>query len=339
MGKTTTTTQTAATRNAHILFTTVLAAAVTACGDAQDEYIDTLSSPLDSAADYQPVPGGLLVHRSCTREIPDGATVVKDATGFDIRLDGKSVERVPPCEHPPIRADEADTMRHARGQPPAVNGWIEASRRTATTNSWGYAWFNKIETKWTVPNAPSSSGGLIYFFNSLSQNPTTTEILQPVLQYGCCSPAGGGNYWQIRSWFVTSSGTALYSPKVDVSSGNTITGIVSGASCNTAGDDCNWTVQAKKSPWSTGLYVTSATQVFNRANRAVLEAYAIGSCNQLPNSPSTTFTDTYLYMPGPNPSDLNEMGATSGWSGVVSGGSPDCGYTVSNSGRNATLTY
>ena len=107
------------------------------------------------------------------------------------------------------------------GQPPApAGGWV----------AYGY-WNNNtgipislFKTTWTVPLAPATqSGQLIYLFNGIQNS---TNILQPVLQWGA-SPAGGGNYWAIANWYVGPPGAqAFYSELVQVNPGDVLTGVM-----------------------------------------------------------------------------------------------------------------
>jgi len=73
-------------------------------------------------------------------------------------------------------------------------------------------------------------------------------MLQPVLQYGV-SPAGGGNYWAIASWLV-SSNQAFYSPLEAVYPGNSISGFTEMTAIS--GGTQYWEVEAKDT--TTGAY-------------------------------------------------------------------------------------
>jgi hypothetical protein len=97
-------------------------------------------------------------------------------------------------------------------------GWIVFA-------SWNTrALVTSFTTTWVVPRAPTThSGQLIYLFNGIQNS---TMIYQPVLQWGT-SPAGGGDYWAVASWYVDSQGgPAFHSDLTPVSPGTVLTGIM-----------------------------------------------------------------------------------------------------------------
>jgi len=86
---------------------------------------------------------------------------------------------------------------------------------------------NFFSTEWVVPPPPATDNGqLIYLFNGIEAADYKT-ILQPVLQWGV-SPAGGGNFWAIANWFVSTrgSGMALHGPLIKVEPGTPLRGIM-----------------------------------------------------------------------------------------------------------------
>jgi len=139
---------------------------------------------------------------------------------------------------------------------------------------------------WTVPDAPSKPNGLVYLWNGLVQfQVNTSTVLQPVLQFGF-SPAGGGNYWGIASWYVTATGLALYSNLVSVNVGDSIYGNMYQTSPG------NWVCVAtdKNTGQSSTLNVNSLPAQYYAY--VVLEVY-VNDCTNLP-SQSTTFTQLTL---------------------------------------------
>ena len=95
------------------------------------------------------------------------------------------------------------------------------------------SWFNSaptpvtlFTTSWTVPNEPmnKNSGQVIYLFNSI-ENPSTTDILQPVLQWSNTDPQCQG--WSVSSWWIPpDSDVALKTKPVPVQVGQTVTGVI-----------------------------------------------------------------------------------------------------------------
>ena len=84
---------------------------------------------------------------------------------------------------------------------PAASGWIAYSYWTNTGTPITY-----FTTNWVVPSAPTSQASqTVFLFNGMQDGATSTSyIVQPVLQWGP-SAAGGGKYWAITNWYVSSS--------------------------------------------------------------------------------------------------------------------------------------
>lgn len=56
--------------------------------------------------------------------------------------------------------------------------------------------------EWAVPPAPPANDGqILYFWNGVEPD-DNSAVLQPVLQWGS-TPAGGGAYWAVASWYFT----------------------------------------------------------------------------------------------------------------------------------------
>lgn len=272
---------------------------------------------------YVATPHGL-VHRSCVRHIPNGHRVTAD--GVVTRADGGR-ETLPPCAHPRLhpRTLQPIAPSPATPPPPDVNGWVERGNWTSGAPL-GYLAANFI-----VPQPPASNGALIYFFPGSSPSDGST-ILQPVLQYGY-GAAGGGNYWSAASWFCCPAGWTTHSDLINVNTGDTISGTMTGF-CS--GGNCNWSI-------ATADTTTGVTSVLGADNVStpfvwnfggVLEAYSVTSCEQYPADGAIAFTSITLQDQNGNPMQPD-------WSTWVAGGlTPDCGYSVTVNGSNAmTLTY
>ena len=86
--------------------------------------------------------------------------------------------------------------------PALGSGWITYAY---WNNDTGHP-LTSFRTTWQVPPAPATQESqTIFLFNGIQNNGTNYGILQPVLQWGS-SAAGGGPYWSIASWYVTSGG-------------------------------------------------------------------------------------------------------------------------------------
>jgi hypothetical protein len=182
-----------------------------------------------------------------------------------------------------------------------------------------------FKTRWIVPPAPAHDDGqLIYLFNGIQNYGANFGILQPVLQWGA-SPAGGGAYWAVASWYVTSSGAAFYTPAVKVNEGDTLTGVMT--LTGKSGALFNYTSEFD------GIAGTSLP-VMNIAEllwcNETLEAYGIEDCSDYPGTLYTVFTGISIQTGNTQPS-LD-------WTAVDS--VTDCGQfaaVVSNASTNGRV--
>ena len=201
-----------------------------------------------------PVPGAL--------RTPAGvnASCAKPSEGQTVNLPA------PAAESPAAAVPGPDAL---------VNGWMVAGRGTTPR----YVRYLHADF-WVPKNPPSVGGQTIFLFPGL-QDPTGTAIFQPVLQWGP-SAGGGGNYWAIASWVVTSTGCWV-SPLRRVYAGDHIYGSIFARNCSS--NVCDWTVwtSAVDRGYSTTLKIRSGYQL-NDAYGLALEAYNLNTCSQLPAS-------------------------------------------------------
>jgi hypothetical protein len=292
--------------------------------------------------DYVRAPAGWF-HKDCTLAVPDGAVIVERNGAIAAELDGVEIKGVAKCEHPaklisPRAPAIATNGRAAPPPPPSINGWLEYAYLWAPNNAWNMPWYNGVINSWTVPNNPAVNGGLLYFFNGLEPS-DGSAIIQPVLQYGT-SPAGGGNFWGIATWYVAGS-TVVFTSVGQVSPGDVVTGRMTGNSCTTAGA-CSWFIKIGNNGNVVTRSMTTAGggKTYTWASPAVAEFYSVSTCSRMPSPGQATFTNTYLFTPGPATSDQNDVTLSSAWSTVVDGPAvPSCGYSESLFTRGATLNF
>jgi hypothetical protein len=137
-----------------------------------------------------------------------------------------------------------------------------------------------------VPPEPSGNDNqLIYLFNGIQNYGANYGILQPVLQWGSSGGGlGGGQYWSVASWYVTSDGNAFHTPHVQVNAGDTIVGVMTLSS--PSGTMFNYNCEFD------GISGTSLP-VQNIAEllwcNETLEAYSISDCTDYPATAYTPF--------------------------------------------------
>jgi hypothetical protein len=289
---------------------------------------------------------GALMHPSCIHELPKGARVevIGDKLTGDVTMGGRVIAHYNACAEAPIstrgRATAATAaMAATPGQAapalqakkaPTVNGWVEAIEHNVSLASSDN--LHEVSGYWFVPSNPSSNGGLVYLFNGMEPS-TQNWILQPVLQYGN-NGYFGGNYWVIASWLVGSNGYAFYSPAERVNPGDKIYGVtfITGE----ASGKLNWEVWAQDVTNGAYSWITANTTGLHWtwAYAAVLEAYNIGSCSQLPASDYALFENTYVYHGFPS-----YVAVPATWSTYVGSWSPACGYDPFPDGTYDYLFY
>ena len=152
-----------------------------------------------------------------------------------------------------------------------------------------YAWWDSggtpitsFSTTWLVPQPPSTtSGQIIFLFNGIQNTGSNFGILQPVLQWGT-SGAGGGNYWAVASWYVTSGGQAFHTTLVPVNAGSTLVGVMTQTAVSSGQYSYSSTFQGIS---NTTLPVQNIAPL-HWANET-LECYSLNQCSDLPASDVT----------------------------------------------------
>jgi len=211
-------------------------------------------------------------HRSCVHGVESGATVIKGKKGeLLVKNPDGSAFIIPPCSYPALNKKSPKGTTDQVGD----SGWIEYGSFNGQN-------FNSFNGYWPVPSAPSSSDQqIVYIFPAL-MNQAEDEIIQPVLQWGA-TPAGGGNFWAVASWWVTSSDQALWSTLINATTGNNLYGTM------LMGAQGSWTITGTvQGGKSTTLKVTNIDP--QQVATVTLEVYGVGSCSDYPSSKSTTFT-------------------------------------------------
>ncbi|KDR72104.1 hypothetical protein GALMADRAFT_213538 [Galerina marginata CBS 339.88] len=181
-----------------------------------------LGGPVDSRSSEEELvmtPGGL-IPKTNIHAVPEGARVhhTKDQVQI-IGADGTVLHTAPVFAGTPTKLNIAPTTRSSAPRS-LQSGYIAYAfwENPATSI------INSFTTSWTVPPTPTSlNGQLLYWFNGLVPN-SFDAILQPVLQFGV-SPAGGGNFYAVASWFVVGS-SAFHGPLTTVQPGQQLTGFM-----------------------------------------------------------------------------------------------------------------
>ena len=165
--------------------------------------------------------------------------------------------------------------------PALGSGWIAYS---FWNNGTGTP-LSTFRTTWRVPLAPATqSNQTIFLFNGIQNYGANYGILQPVLQWGS-SAAGGGAFWSVASWYVTSSGQAFHTQLVRVNPGDVLVGVMTltGQSGSAFNYSCEFQDIA-----GTSLPVQNIAELL--WCNETLEAYQISQCSDYPATKRTDFS-------------------------------------------------
>jgi len=235
--------------------------------------------------DFVRTPFGLR-HKNCVREVPNNAHIEETESGevWVTPVEGQKyqLDNVGSCSP---KATANNNMQF----PEDYDGWL------AYTTFFNKDGFDSFLGYFTVPKMPASDPQVLYLFTGLQNvdwipiidpEPNTFDIIQPVLQY----PGDNGQYWSVKSWYVTLTNDVLVTPEAKTDVGDNIYG--------------NMT-QTGPSTW----YIGSTTQngqgktVALNVNRAVLKsqpwAYVTAECygcNDCSNEPTDNSNFTQLYL-------------------------------------------
>jgi len=153
-----------------------------------------------------------------------------------------------------------------RPRVPAAQGWIAYTYWSNTGTP-----ITNFTTTWTVPSAPSTKGSqTLFLFNGMQDGTTASSyIIQPVLQWGP-SAAGGGKYWAVTNWYVSSS-QAFYGSLVTVNPGASLTGVMKQTAVS--GSNYSYNSAFTGFPAASALQVNNVPQAFWAAE--TLESYGV----------------------------------------------------------------
>jgi hypothetical protein len=199
-------------------------------------------------------------------------------------------------------------------------GWITFASFTKPAGTPPFSFFS---TKWKVPPPPPSfDDQLIYIFNAMMDS-TPTDILQPVLQWGE-SPAGGGYYWSITSWFIDKNGNAFYRDLTEVCPGTILQGVMR----NTNQSNGTFDYESRFEGYDDTLLTVQGI-VEQVILTETLECYSIDRCSDYPDAYYTAMFDIDIETVGP---------IQAGW--VVNNQVTDCGQhtnVVSNASQTGEV--
>jgi len=232
--------------------------------------VSVSSTSSNSKVEDEPMvltPGGMRPAR-CVREVPSDTIITKEDDFIRITRPDGDEELLEYCNF------AKNTSRTKRL---GDTGWIAFAFVYAT------GFFNSFYGTFDVPANPQNNNGqTVFFFTGLESK--NNEIIQNVLQWGH-SAAGGGDYWGVASWYVSSNGNAFSSTLLPVNNGVTITG-------NLTYVDRIWWINTTFPGYYTQMWMNNVDTLSSALT--TLEAYNIANCGDYPSDGSITFNDMSL---------------------------------------------
>ena len=272
------------------------AVASTAPGGAGN--VEELDSP---PSDYVRVPGGY-AHPSCVHQVPNGGLVDGDDNVHD--PSGNIVGHIDKCLHPSVRRLPREAqLGGALPTPPTPQQYIEGATQDLPSGS--HTW-NLVQAVVTVPTWNGLDGEHYFYWNGVYGS-NLSDFLQPVLQWGSSTGAGGGDYWAVAAWAWRGI-SPLYTPLVRVNPGDQVllqmyldhvnphVCHIEGFSCAYWDDDI-WAILAldQTTNQEAGMWYTSGW--FSEAYAATFEQNSLRSCTQASVPFSSIFLESDQNMP------------------------------------------
>ncbi|KAF8889549.1 hypothetical protein CPB84DRAFT_1849348 [Gymnopilus junonius] len=275
----------------------------------------------DTTEELVSTPGGL-VPKSRVHAVPESARV--HHTGSEVHIvasDGTTIHSTPVTKG-------NSPVAKLFGEPSSVASRDLAEGYVAYSywNNTGKSQIASFTTSYVVPPIPKTTNDqILYFFNGLVPN-SFDGIFQPVLQFGV-SPAGGGLYYAVASWFIVGFET-YYTTPVKVQPGQTITGVMTFEGTTGSGSSEQYKWNSIFSGIPTSSLSISTTEVYNWIYE-VLEIYYVSTASELPTGTTTMTNIQIMTQDGQHPSML--------WGAISDPGDSISMSIISGTSTNGTM--
>jgi len=251
---------------------------------------------LASAELYTATPAGWVLSH-CVHEVPSGTHLKNLPTREILATYPDGTEVVLPLCKGPNGEPVLHTNRSAvPGAPEVYDGWTAYTEFNVTKQG-PTATFDKFIGNMSVPNLPAATPQVLYIFPGLQNinwipvvDPDPTgpfDIIQPVLQY----PGDNGNYWSVKSWYVTLTVGTVSSKEVKLNVGDTVYGVMQRTGTT------SWQIISTQTSTgaSTQVTVDHPQLQFQPWAYNTIECYGCKGCSTYPTQPDH-FTGLRLYQ-------------------------------------------
>jgi len=260
----------------------------------------------------------------CVHRVKSGSHVYVDDEGFATVYHPVTLNayKLPSCD---VRKYLAERKREAG--PLEYDGWLAYTTFQTTVG------FRSFLGYFSVPDQPAYDPEVLYLFTGLQNvnwipivdpEPPVFDIIQPVLQY----PGDGGNYWSVKSWYVTLNSGYLVSDEVQVNVGDNIYGNMTQTGAQT------WYIggTSTQNGQTTSITVTHPRLAVQPWAYNTLECYGCsGGCSYEPTVP-VQFTKLIII-------DANGITTTPKWVPSVSPTRFCNEHAVVNSPTSVTINF
>jgi len=145
--------------------------------------------------DYRLTTGGLLRHKSCIHQVPNGSHIGLDWVARDDN--GNVLQQIQPCGLPAYRRGQQGAAQNQdAGQGPTTsptNGWVAFTSQGVSGANLDWS---LILSVFTVPSTPNDTNALNNYFTGWEPGNSVNQVLQPEVYWGDFE-YGGGQYWSM----------------------------------------------------------------------------------------------------------------------------------------------
>lgn len=186
---------------------------------------------------YVRVPGGKRVHKDCIHRVPSNALIQQTKNGLLVNNKQRNLSdvHISPiqqfhCVHTlflkwnTVRVDDLCLQIHLDDQHGrhGHNMKIPIESPVSLESGLYLGCPVKLPVRYCMDQLLTMTDFGRYFWNGV-EPADNSAVLQPVLQWGS-TPAGGGDYWAVASWYVSSNHGTIVTPLVNANVGDTVLG-------------------------------------------------------------------------------------------------------------------